>query len=126
MASMAVTGESRRLLGHAPGLAEHDFAAVSSALGEIQERLGDYFSAAQNGRYSSPGVAEALAWLKGQGILGIGQSSWGPTGFALLSSLAQAEAVAKAAGARFAAHHLDFRVVGGRNRGADITLLARA
>jgi beta-ribofuranosylaminobenzene 5'-phosphate synthase len=109
-----------------PGLAEHDFAAVSSALGEIQERLGDYFSAAQNGRYSSPGVAEALAWLKGQGILGIGQSSWGPTGFALLSSLAQAEAVAKAASARFAAHHLDFRVVGGRNRGADITLLARA
>lgn len=114
------------LLRLLPGLAEHDFAAVSSALGEIQERLGDYFSAAQNGRYSSPGVAEALGWLKGQGILGIGQSSWGPTGFALLASLADAEAVAKAAAERFHACNLDFRIVGGRNRGADITLLARA
>jgi beta-ribofuranosylaminobenzene 5'-phosphate synthase len=113
------------LLRLLPGLAEHDFAAVSSALGEMQERLGDYFSAAQNGRYSSPGVAEVLAWLKGQGILGIGQSSWGPTGFALLSSRAEADAMAKAVGDRFRAHHLDFRIVGGRNRGADITLLAR-
>jgi beta-ribofuranosylaminobenzene 5'-phosphate synthase len=112
------------LLRLLPGLAERDFAAVSSALGEIQERLGDYFSAAQNGRYSSPGVADALAWLHGQGILGIGQSSWGPTGFALLASAAQAEAVAKAAGVRFGGRNLDFRVVGGRNRGADITLLA--
>ena len=59
------------------------------------------------------------------GILGIGQSSWGPTGFALLDSAARAEAVAKAAGDRFGArHHLDFRIVGGRNRGADITVLA--
>lgn len=114
------------LLRLLPGLAEHDFAAVSSGLGEIQERLGDYFSAAQNGRYSSPGVAEALTWLKVQGILGIGQSSWGPTGFALLASLAEAEAVAKAAADRFRARKLDFRIVGGRNRGADVTLLARA
>jgi beta-RFAP synthase len=114
------------LLRLLPGLAERDFAAVSSGLGEIQERLGDYFSAAQNGRYSSPGVAEALAWLKGHGILGIGQSSWGPTGFALVASAAEADALAKAAGTRFAARHLDFRIVGGRNRGADVTLLARA
>ena len=114
------------LLRLLPGLAEHDFVAASSALGEIQERLGDYFCAAQNGRYSSPGVAEALAWLKGQGILGIGQSSWGPTGFALLPSLAEAEAMAKVAAQRFRARHLDFRIVGGRNRGADVTLLARA
>lgn len=113
------------LLRLLPGLAEHDFAAASSALGEIQERLGDYFSAAQNGRYSSPGVAEALSWLRGQGILGIGQSSWGPTGFALLASLADADAVAKAAAERFRARNLDFRIVGGRNRGADVTLLAR-
>lgn len=127
--SAALAGRLCRvvLLRLLPGLAERDFAAASSALGEIQERLGDYFSATQNGRYSSPDVAEALAWLHGQGIIGIGQSSWGPTGFALLASAAQAEAVAKAAGARFGdARKLDFRIVGGRNRGADITLLASA
>jgi beta-ribofuranosylaminobenzene 5'-phosphate synthase len=108
-----------------PGLAERDFAAVSSALGEIQQRLGDYFSAAQNGRFSSPAVAEALAWLGGQGIIGVGQSSWGPTGFALIDTAARAEAVAKAAQARFgAARSLEFRIVGARNRGADIDVLA--
>ena len=113
------------LLRLLPGLAERDFAAVSSALGEIQRRLGDYFSVAQNGRFSSPGVAEALAWLHAQGILGMGQSSWGPTGFAVLDSAARAEAVAKAASARFGARrNLEFRIVGGRNRGADITVLA--
>jgi beta-ribofuranosylaminobenzene 5'-phosphate synthase len=115
------------LLRLLPGLAERDFAAASSALGEMQERLGDHFSAAQNGRYSSPAVAEALAWLKGEGILGLGQSSWGPTGFALLESAARAEAVAKAARGRFGAPlGLDFRIVGARNRGADVTVLARA
>jgi len=43
----------------------------------------------------------------------------------LLDSAARAEAVAQAAGARFGARrNLEFRIVGGRNRGADITVLA--
>jgi beta-ribofuranosylaminobenzene 5'-phosphate synthase len=127
--SAALAGRLCRLLllRLLPGLAERDFAAASSALGEMQERLGDHFSAAQNGRYSSPAVAEALAWLKSEGILGIGQSSWGPTGFALLESAARADGVGKAAAERFGAPRpLDFRIVAARNRGADVTVLARA
>ena len=113
------------LLRLLPGIAARDFAAVSAALGEIQQRLGDYFSAAQNGRYSSPTVAEVLAWLHAADIVGIGQSSWGPTGFALIESVAHADALATALRDRFAAmRNLEFRLVAGRNHGADITVLA--
>jgi predicted sugar kinase len=103
-----------------PGLARKDFAAVSDAIAEIQQRLGDYFSPVQNGRFASPAVAEALSWLDAAGIAGIGQSSWGPTGFALLDSPARAEAVAASLRQRSGGGAgLEFRIVEGRNQGAE-------
>ncbi len=109
------------LLRLLPGLVEQDFAAVSLAIGEMQRELGDYFSGAQQGRYTSPRVGDALAAIAARGIVGVGQSSWGPTGFALMETAAQAEAIAAGLGAdpRFAA--LQFRVVAAANRGAEIT-----
>ena len=65
-----------------PALAEADLAAFGDAITRLQERLGDYFAAAQGGRFASPRVAAALARLDRLGATGIGQSSWGPTGFA--------------------------------------------
>ena len=38
------------------------------------------------GAYMSPLVAGALDWLSSLGLAGIGQSSWGPTGFAFIAS----------------------------------------
>jgi beta-ribofuranosylaminobenzene 5'-phosphate synthase len=110
------------LMALLPGLAEADFSAVANALGEIQARVGDYFSAAQNGRFSSPAVAEALAWLGAQGIAGVGQSSWGPTGFALFESAAAAAATAERLRDRPGAPRLDLHIVAARNRGAEITM----
>lgn len=104
-----------------PGLAEGQYKAVADALGEIQDRIGDYFSPLQNGRYTSSAVAEVLAWLHESGITGIGQSSWGPTGFALFQSADQAASVAAVLADRFGGRHeLEFRVVAGRNSGAEI------
>ena len=107
------------LLQLLPALAEHDFTGASEALGTIQAKLGDYFSPAQNGRYSSPSVAAALGWLGDQGIVGVGQSSWGPTGFALVESAGRANALAAALGRRFGPV-LTNRVVAGLNHGAVI------
>ena len=36
---------------------------------------------------------EALDWLRVQGVSGLGQSSWGPTGFAFAASEAEAKVV---------------------------------
>ncbi|HXY99966.1 MAG TPA: beta-ribofuranosylaminobenzene 5'-phosphate synthase family protein [Stellaceae bacterium] len=115
------------LLRLLPGLAEWDFAAVSQALGAIQSELGDYFSAAQHGRYSSPAVAAALGWAAAQGVAGIGQSSWGPTGFALVESEERARSLAEALGRRFASDGtLSLHIVAGLNRGADISITPRS
>ena len=71
----------------------------------------------------SPAVAEALGWAAAHGIAGVGQSSWGPTGFALLDSEARAATLATALRGRFGgAGALDFRVVAGLNRGAEISI----
>jgi beta-ribofuranosylaminobenzene 5'-phosphate synthase len=106
-----------------PGLALADLAAVGAALGEIQRRVGDHFAPAQGARFTSPAVSEALAWLEAQGIEGVGQSSWGPTGFALLESEARAAALRDEAERRFGRAGLRFLVARGRNRGAEIAVI---
>ena len=112
-----------------PALVERDIQTFGNAIGELQRITGDYFSPAQGGRFASPAVAEALAWIAGQGIAGVGQSSWGPTGFAIVAGEDRANELALAAQARWGdAGPLQFMVCGGRNRGGDVELatLARA
>ncbi len=77
-----------------PALAEADLPAFGAAVEEIQRRLGDYFAGAQGGRFSSPRVARAMAWLSERGAMGIGQSSWGPTGFCLVEGEERAQSLA--------------------------------
>ena len=66
---------------------------VAEAVGEIQRVVGNHFAPAQGGCFSSPAVAEALYWLQSQGVTGCGQSSWGPTGFALVEDEGMARAL---------------------------------
>lgn len=109
----------RRVLMQAlPALAEHDLATFGAAIRELQERTGDYFAPVQGGRYASARVAAVLAWLAGQGLACFGQSSWGPTGFAVLADQAEAEHYLEALKARHAADkQLSFLLCRGSNRG---------
>jgi beta-ribofuranosylaminobenzene 5'-phosphate synthase len=102
-----------------PALAEADLPRFGDAVTELQRRVGDYFSPVQGGRFSSPHVAAALSWLEAAGIAGFGQSSWGPTGFAFAASPAEGEALMAEAERRWGGS-LRFRLVKGRNRGAEI------
>lgn len=104
-----------------PAIARAELAPVASALAEIQRTVGDHFAPFQGGgRFASPAVAEALAWLEVQGVTGLGQSSWGPTGWALLPDARAAERVAREARQRFSARGLAVRVVSGRNQPGEI------
>lgn len=101
-----------------PALAEADFHCFADGIGALQQAVGDHFASAQGGRYSSARVAAALDWLRGQGVTGLGQSSWGPTGFAFLASADDAAAKAAALRRRFSGvPGMEFRVVEARNRG---------
>jgi beta-RFAP synthase len=104
-----------------PGLAEQDMGHFGAAIKELQTRLGNYFAQVQGeGGFTSPAVAGVLKALDAAGAHGIGQSSWGPTGFAFASSAEEAERLAKLARAHPVAKGLDIRVCSGLNRGAEI------
>jgi beta-ribofuranosylaminobenzene 5'-phosphate synthase len=104
-----------------PSLVDRDLLGFASAIAEIQAHVGDYFASAQGGRFSSPEVARALDALSRAGALGIGQSSWGPTGFAFVPSAEEAERLAAMVGRSPLGRGLDIRVCMGLNAGADIT-----
>jgi beta-ribofuranosylaminobenzene 5'-phosphate synthase len=73
------------LLGILPALVSHDLPAFAEAVYEYNARVGDCFAAVQGGRYSSPAIAQTIARLRSEGYRGVGQSSWGPTVFAIHS-----------------------------------------
>ena len=117
-----------------PGAAGGEFAPFAAGITHIQQLLGAHFAPAQNGSaYTSPDVGRLLrsaadvARAAGHNVPAIGQSSWGPTGFALLPSQAEAEALVSAARAGgLVGPHLALRIVRARRRGADIALTPHA
>jgi len=110
------------LMAALPALAEEDLDGFGAAVTELQRVVGDYFAPFQEGgRYSSPLMAEVLAWLESEEVAGVGQSSWGPTGFALVGSEDDAQELSHAARRRWAAEtRLTFAVRRGRNRGGEV------
>jgi beta-RFAP synthase len=104
-----------------PSAAEHDLTGFGSAITEIQQRLGDYYAPAQGGsRFMSPDVGAVIDALAHAGATGVGQSSWGPTGFAFAPSRADAERLAALARRHPNARTLDIRICVGLNRGAEL------
>jgi predicted sugar kinase len=111
-----------------PGAAGAEFAPFAAGVSHVQRVLGEHFAPAQGGCYTSPAVGRLLQWMAEnaatpQGAPGaaVGQSSWGPTGFAVLPSLAQANAlVAAARAAGLVAPGLALQVVAARSRGATL------
>jgi beta-RFAP synthase len=84
----ATAGELCRLalMRILPALVEEDCAAFGDGVSRVQQVIGEYFASVQNGVYRSPAVEEALGVLLRHGATGAGQSSWGPTGFAIFQS----------------------------------------
>jgi beta-RFAP synthase len=110
------------LMGVLPGAAGDDFGAFAAGINRVQDLLGAHFAPAQGGSaWTSEAVGHALTWLR-EGVgdaAAVGQSSWGPTGFAILPSAAAAQelvGLARAAGVLDPA--LEVRIVGARSRGA--------
>jgi beta-RFAP synthase len=105
-----------------PALAERDLASFATAISDIQRFLGSHFAPLQGGHpFSSPAVAAALDLMLGQGSLGRGQSSWGPTGFTFVRSTEEAERLVQFARNHPRCRGLDIRACHALNRGAEIS-----
>ncbi|MBC7756115.1 MAG: GHMP kinase [Bdellovibrio sp.] len=104
-----------------PALQRGDLLAFGASMMDLQAYNGEYFAPVQGGHYASRDVAEVLAWLQNNGAPCVGQSSWGPTGFAILSSAEQAENLKKQLQLDFANKtNISFTICCGKNTGASI------
>lgn len=118
-----------------PGAASAEFAPFAAGINHVQNLLGAHFAPAQGGSaFTSAAVGRVVQWIAdaARDLRGadrqlehgaaIGQSSWGPTGFAILPSQASAEAAVQALqAAKLLEAGLTVRVVAGLNRGATLT-----
>jgi beta-RFAP synthase len=107
------------LMSAMPGLIERNLALFGRAIAGIQTEIGNYFAPAQGGIFTSKHVETTITQLAEAGAVGIGQSSWGPTGFAFAASQAEAERIVNTIHSN--PHGTAIQIVAGRNAGADIT-----
>jgi beta-RFAP synthase len=103
-----------------PALTTRDFVGFCAEVGHLQYCMGAYFAPLQGGPYTSPRVAAVLDALRADGITGLGQSSWGPTGFAFAPSEDAGMRLLAAARDRDASGALRFTLAHGHNQGAEI------
>jgi beta-ribofuranosylaminobenzene 5'-phosphate synthase len=71
------------LLGMLPALAERDLNGFGEALYDFNRRVGEMFAPWQHDLYAHPRVAALIKLLRAAGVRGVGQSSWGPTVYAV-------------------------------------------
>lgn len=74
------------LLGLLPAVVERDLPAFGSALSDIQREVGQSFAPAQGGPFAHHVLAEIADAMRRLGLVGVGQSSWGPALFAFAES----------------------------------------
>jgi len=104
-----------------PAVAENDISKFGDVISQLQRSVGEHFSSAQGGVFTSPEVASAMQWLERQGAVAIGQTSWGPTGFCAIDGAQLAESITEQARLKFA--HFDklsFVVASARNSGGEV------
>ena len=105
-----------------PALQRADLLAFGAYMADLQAYNGAYFAPIQGGRYASQDVAKVLVWLQQNGAACVGQSSWGPTGFAILENQQQSESLQTEAQLVFAdMPNISFRIVRGKNTGASFS-----
>ena len=73
------------LLGLIPALLERDLSTFGEALHDFNRRVGTLFQPAQSDIYSEPRSAAIIQAVRLLGVPGVGQSSWGPTIFAIVA-----------------------------------------
>jgi beta-ribofuranosylaminobenzene 5'-phosphate synthase len=103
-----------------PAAATGDVRNFGEGVAELQRRIGDHFAPAQGGRFAIPAVAQVLAACEQRGIPGVGQSSWGPTGFAILGSQVQARDLVQDLEKAGLPPGIHLSITRGRNQGARV------
>ena len=76
-----------------PAVRNAEFDRFSTSVYEFGNTVGEFFASVQGGVFASPQTVALIRYLREQGIQGVGQSSWGPTVFALLPNQHSADQI---------------------------------
>ncbi len=120
---VAVTNELARIAREEllPAAAQGDFTKFAESLYRYGHLAGECYAARQGGPYNGPRLAGIVAKLREQGVMGVGQSSWGPTIFAALPSQAASDGLLQELTAWIAAEQLHVTIASVCNTGALVT-----
>src|SRR5918998_1310897 len=78
-----------------PALVEGDLPSFGDALSAVQRITGSWFAGQQGGIFAPGPTQELVASMAEWGAVGVGQSSWGPAAYGLVSSDEAASALAQ-------------------------------
>ncbi len=104
----------------APAARGGDFAEFSESLYEFGHEAGLCFAARQGGAYASALLERWVTGLRRHGVAGVGQSSWGPTLFALFPNHDAAATLAQDLQKLLGAEPLEWRIAAPNRVGARI------
>jgi beta-ribofuranosylaminobenzene 5'-phosphate synthase len=105
-----------------PAVRSADFDTFAQSLFEFNRLAGEPFHDDQGGPYAGAEVACVIDELMEMGAVGVGQSSWGPTVFAMCRDADEAERLAAKARARFSSD-TDVTITAANNTGARVETL---
>jgi predicted sugar kinase len=106
-----------------PAARDASVEAFGEGVYEYGRQSGECFAAVQSGPYASAEIAQLVAALREWGVRGVGQSSWGPTVFALVEGDAAVDLAARLRGDRRFSDHV-IKVAAPDNRGATVRVRA--
>lgn len=106
-----------------PAITEIDFSRFSKALYAYGCLAGDSFAFFQGDTFSHPTTRQRVEDLRRRGVAGVGQSSWGPTVFALMESQSSADALKEKLISEELYRDCEIWVTAARNEGAKISLV---
>ncbi len=110
------------LLELLPAAQAADFNCFSRSLYEFGHQAGRCFAAQQGGTYRDGRAARLVEMVRDLGIAGVGQSSWGPTVFALFPDESAAARTLERLEALDGMHDVQATIAGPQNRGAQIAV----
>jgi beta-RFAP synthase len=103
-----------------PAAADGRFEDFAESMYRFGYRAGLMFAAQQGGAFAGPELTSLVERIRAKGVRGVGQSSWGPTVYALLPNPQEAERLVSELRAEDPEQRLDFTVTGVDNEGATI------
>jgi beta-RFAP synthase len=103
-----------------PAAAWAQFEAFGESVYRYGRLAGQCFAAVQGGAYRSPRLAEIVDTVRALGVRGVGQSSWGPTLFAVLPNEADARDFTTRLRQRLGDDAVQTVIAPPNNRGAEV------